>query len=193
MNTKPLSYIYLYVMFTCFTVVNLKAQELTKNKTQITLSGTVDCVDPIMGTLASVVVFNTSQGYGSLSNEDGSFLIKMGRYDTITFSTAEHKDFLYTIESDEEFKDHAINVVMITDAIWLEAVTIMGPKSLEEFKREILEMDLPQGDTKLLLPIVNKYARQLKTGEGQTNIIGPLTYLQKKFSRHYKMKQRSKN
>lgn len=157
---------------------------------EILLGGKVNCIDPVNGALASVVVFNITKGYGTITRQDGGFNIYMTRKDTIVFSTAEHKDYYYMINNEQKFENHAIEVIMITDAIWLDAVTIMGYQSLEQFKKEILSLDIPQDNRDLALPIINKYARQLKTGDGETDLVGPLTYLQNKFVRYYKMRQR---
>lgn len=168
----------------------IKAQDTKKAKPMILLSGEISCIDPLNGKMSSVMVFNISQGFGVISNQDGSFAIKMARKDTVMFSTTEHKDFYYIIEADKDFIDHTIEVTMLTDAIWLDAVTIMGQQSLEEFKREILSLDLPNGDNTMALPVVNKYAKQLVTGDGETDLVGPLTYLQNKFDKYYKMKKK---
>jgi len=179
----------LVVILTLLSSLFVNAQDTAQNEPKILLSGKVNCVDPVNGTLSSVVVFNINKGFGTVSDKSGSFSINMAKNDTIIFSTAEHKDFYYFIEPEVEFEDHSIEVIMVTDAIWLNAVTIMGHQSLEKFKREILSQDIPQGDTKLALPIVNKYAKQLATGDGETDLVGPLTYLQNKFDRYYKMRR----
>ena len=171
-------------------MVDAMAQRSATEAELIKLTGKISCYDPMNGTLASVVIYNINQGKGSISEEDGSFTIDMARTDTIVFSTAEHKDYSYVIEKDPDFIDHSIEVIMLTDAIWLDAVTIMGHQSLEQFKREILNLDIDSENSDLVLPIVSKYARQLSTGDGETDLFGPLTYLQNKFDRYYKMKRK---
>ncbi len=158
---------------------------------QILLSGHINCIDPLNGTMARVVVYNINQGLGTMSNEDGTFAIPMAKTDTILFSTAEHKDYRYFLPAGQAFEDHKIEVVMLTDAIWLNTVTIIGAESLEQFKRDVLALDPGQQDVELTLPLVNKYARQLSTGKGETDLVGPLTYLQNKFSRHYILKKKA--
>ncbi len=169
------------------------AQGYQPDTGQIVLSGQISCIHPLNGNLSQVVVFNVNQGSGTLSNPDGTFAIKMAKADTIIFSTAEHQDYKYFLGADEEFKDHSIKVVMVTDAIWLETVTIIGAQSLEQFKRDVLALDLPPEKRELALPVVNRYARQVATGKGETDLVGPLTYLQHKFSRHNYMKQKAGN
>jgi hypothetical protein len=180
----------LVVIFICLSSVYVSAQNTEPVEPTILLTGKVNCIDPLNGTLAAVVVFNVSQGYGTITNMDGSFAIKMAEKDTIIFSTAEHKDYEYFIKEGEAFKDHEIHVVMVTDVVWLNTVTIIGAKSLEQFKRDVMALNLKQENQQLVLPLVNKYARQLATGDGETDLVGPLTYLQKKFNRHYSMKKK---
>jgi predicted nuclease of predicted toxin-antitoxin system len=168
-------------------VVTARAQEA---KDRITLSGNIHCIDPVNGSLSSVIVYNVTQGYGTSSNQDGTFAIEMSKSDTILFATAEHKDYLYSLSKDDEFIDHEIKVVMVTDVVWLNTVTIIGAQNLEKFRRDVLSLDIPPENQQLVLPLVNKYARQLATGDGETDLVGPLTYLQKKFNRHDMMKKK---
>ena len=105
-----------------FGMVDAMAQRSATEAELIKLTGKISCYDPMNGTLASVVIYNINQGKGSISEEDGSFTIDMARTDTIVFSTAEHKDYSYVIEKDPDFIDHSIEVIMLTDAIWLDAV-----------------------------------------------------------------------
>ena len=173
-----------------FSATFVVAQSKKVEPAKITLAGKVNCVHPINGTLSLVIVFNKTQGYGSVSKQDGSFSIKMSKSDTIVFSTAEHQDYVYTIDHSKKFENQTINVVMVTDAIWLNTVTVIGTQSLEQFKNEILSMDIPPGNTNIALPVVSKYAKQLATGDGETDLIGPLTYLQDKFSKYNRMKNK---
>lgn len=177
----------------CLSAVKIKAQDSIQTEPLILLTGKVRCINPVNGALSSVLVFNISQGYGIMSSEDGSFSINMARKDSVVFSTAEHKDYYYSIKSEEAFEDKTIEVIMITDVVWLDVVTILGHQSLEQFKSEILSLDIPPGNRDLALPIINKYAKQLHTGDGETDLVGPLTYLQNKFDRYYKMRRQLSN
>ncbi|MCF6353184.1 MAG: hypothetical protein L3J06_09260 [Cyclobacteriaceae bacterium] len=190
MKIKLIYRILLLLIMLGFSTIMADAQNLTDEASAITLTGKVNCVHPINGTLSLVIVFNKSQGYGAVSKQDGSFSIKMNKSDTIVFSTAEHQDYVYYLSEIEKFKDHSIDVIMVTDAIWLNTVTVIGVKSLEQFKQEILSLDIPQGNVNLGLPVVSKYAKQLATGDGETDLIGPLTYLQHKFNRYNKLKKK---
>lgn len=183
----------IWVFIVCVCALRINAQDFMKQEPTIQLNGKVRCIDPLNGALSAVLVFNISQGYGTMSSVDGSFSIKMAKTDTIVFSTAEHKDYYYFLDQEKKFENHAIEVIMLTDVVWLDAVTILGYQSLEEFKKEILSLDIPQGNRDLALPIINKYAKQLTTGDGEIDLVGPLTYLQNKFDRYYKMRRRVSN
>jgi len=190
MKIKPIHRALFILIMLGFSTIMVAAQGSKNNESTITLSGKVNCIHPINGTLSLVIVFNKTQGYGSVSKQDGSFSIKMDKSDTIVFSTAEHQDYVYTIDHSKKFENQTINVVMVTDAIWLNTVTVIGTQSLEQFKNEILSMDIPAGNTNIALPVVSKYAKQLATGDGETDLIGPLTYLQNKFSKYNRMKNK---
>ncbi len=192
MKFKSIYQLLLVLLVVGFSLTPVAAQGSENDEPTITLSGKVNCVHPINGTLSLVIVFNKTQGYGAVSKQDGSFSIKMSKSDTIVFSTAEHQDYVYYLKENDDFKNHSIDVVMITDAVWLNAVTIMGTKNLEQFKQEILGLNMPEGNINLALPVVNKYAKQLSTGNGETDLVGPLTYLQHKFNRYYNIKKKLK-
>jgi len=153
----------------------LKAQ-----KNLISLSGKVICEDSIRGALANVNIYNKNKKWGVASDSKGNFTIKMGKNDTIVFSTIQHIEQNYFITNKADFKDKNIVILMKQDTIWLNAVTVMGAKNFEEFKEEVADLNLPKYDVKLVLPIIDKYAEERSKGEGKISIKGPLTYLSHK-------------
>jgi len=116
MKTKFIYRLILLLFVTAFSSAMVIAQN-SNTESIITLSGKVNCVHPINGTLSLVIVFNKNQGYGAVSKQDGSFSIKMNKSDTIIFSTTEHQDYIYTLSGQEKFEGHFIDVVMVTDAM----------------------------------------------------------------------------
>jgi hypothetical protein len=182
--------VYLVILLALFPVTLAIAQDVGNKEKTFELSGRINCINPINGTLSSVVIHNINKDIVTVSDEKGAFAIIMGEQDTIVFSTPEHLDYIYTLEDTEESKDHNIVVFMETDAIWLNTVTIIGLPSLERFKSEVLDLMLPSNQPDLALPVVNKYARQYASGDGETDLVGPLTYLQKKFSRYHRLKSK---
>ncbi len=155
-------------------------------KSEITLSGIISCDNSLKDPLSAVHVFNKNTKKGTLTDKNGEFSISMRKQDTIIFSTVEHVEKMYTVEKGESFDNKRIEITLEEDTIWLDAVTVMGFKRLEDFKQEILQMKLPDDDVSLALPTVDKYARQNYTGDGQYEIRGPLTYLLKKIHRYGK-------
>lgn len=147
----------------------------------IMISGKVNCAEPFNRGLTFVSIYNTSKGWGTISDTEGGFKIKMGKYDTIVFFTAEHKDSHYFLKSGDEFKNHTIAVYMETDAVWLEAVNIIGMRSLDEFKIDVLNMEVTEDNIFIAGPDLNKYAKELTTGKPAPVLLGPLTYLMEKF------------
>lgn len=167
------------------------AQNKPNKDTLIVLSGQVNCLKPERGILAGVTVFNLNKEWGTLSNADGTFSLRMGKKDTIIFTTPQHQDYKYYLKKDSKFKDHSIEITMEPDAIWLETVTVLGNQTLEEFKMEVIQLNAPIEDEVIVVsPIVSKYAKQLATGEGELILTGPLTYLSKKVGRYQKLKNR---
>lgn len=144
---------------------------------KITLSGTIGCSMPTMSVLSFVNIYNKNSKEGTISDTDGKFSIKMGKNDTILFSTVQHKEQSYYIKENDFFHDKSIEVSMVQDTIWLNAVSIMGFKEFEKFKQEVLQLKLSSKDISLALPVINKYAKQYDRGDGAIEIKGPLTYL----------------
>jgi cell fate (sporulation/competence/biofilm development) regulator YmcA (YheA/YmcA/DUF963 family) len=149
----------------------------------VTISGMVSCIDTSIGILENVNVYNKQQEWGSITNGQGEFEIKMGRNDTLFFSTIQHKEEIFTFPKVEEFIDKNIHVTMILDTIILDVITVMGVKSFEAFKQELLRLKFKDDDISLALPIVDKYAKQHASGEGAFEISGPLTYIINKIQR----------
>ena len=151
-----------------------------QNTKTVTISGIVFCEDSIMGTLSDVNIFNQNRSTGSITNESGEFSIQIGQNDTLIFSTVQHEDELFYFKENEPFEDMVISVPMKMDIIWVDVVSVIGKGNYEEFKRELLGMDMPDYNPSMALPIVNRYAEEYSTGEGAIKIHGPLTYLSKK-------------
>jgi hypothetical protein len=168
----------------------LKAESGFGEDNLITIKGIVHCVDPLNGALALVSIYNTSREWGTSSGPNGEFEIRMGKEDTIVFFTEAHKDYQYFLTSTDEFKDHTIDVYMQPDAVWLKTVNIIGISTLEEFKMDVLNMEVAENDISIVKPDLHKYAKELSTGKPAPVLIGPLTYLQEKFSKQYRMKKK---
>jgi len=151
------------------------AQENSENS--ITLSGTIICNDSIVGPLPNVNIFNKTENRGTISNQEGFFSLEMERGDTIWFSTVQHEQQFFVYPENEAFLDKKIEIFMLQDTIWLEAVTIYGIETLYKFERELLDLNIHENDVSVAIPVVDKYARQRATGEGKLTISGPLTYL----------------
>lgn len=167
------------------------AQDTLNNEPLILLRGRVSCFQPEQGLLKDVTVFNENKEWGTLTDENGAFVLPMGKGDTIVFSTVQHQDYIYYLENGGKYEDHSIEVIMEPDTIWLETVTIMGNRSLEEFKNEILRMEINSDDEiDITLPLINKYSKQVETGNGSLVLTGPLTYLGKKINRYIRLKKK---
>jgi len=170
MKNRTVIFLVLFLLIT----IGVNAQK------KITLSGVILCEDSIKGPLNFVNVYNKNAKKGTISNTDGKFSIKMGKNDTILFSTIQHEEQVYYFKDGELYHDKSIEVALKQDTVWLEVFSVLGFKEFEEFKQEVIGLTLPANDISLALPVIEKYARRNATGEGQYEIRGPLTYLLKK-------------
>jgi len=175
-------------------IFDSKGQTIS-NTDLITISGNITCEDPVKGPLQAVHIYNRNRNLGTLSDNEGNFIIQMGKNDTIWFSTVQHIENYYTFNSDDGFEDQTIDIFMYQDTVWLNAVAIYGYLTMEEFKNEILSLNLPEDDISVAMPILDKYANQRATGEGKTILYGPLTATFYKMNRIPRLKKQgySKN
>jgi acetylglutamate synthase len=174
MKTKSKIIVITLIVLAGFSTVNAQKK--------ITLSGAISCSEEEKSPLSFVNIYNVNTKRGTISDSEGKFKIKMGMNDTILFSTVQHLEQIYTIKKGDLFEDKSIEIDMVKDTVWLKVVSIMGFKEFDEFKKEVLELNLPQRDISMALPVVDKYAKQHKTGEGALELREPLIYLLKKFN-----------
>tara|TARA_R110002072_G_scaffold214071_1_gene371220 strand:- start:117 stop:692 length:576 start_codon:yes stop_codon:yes gene_type:complete len=168
--------IALPVIITLLTVAGAKAQDNEK----VIIRGIVFCEDSLMGTLPDVAVYNISRRTGTITDGIGAFSIQIGRKDTLVFSTVQHKDELFYFKEGEPFEDKVISIPMKMDVIWIDVVSVMGKGNYEAFKSELMNMEIPDNNPSMALPVVNKYAEEYSTGEAAIKIRGPLTHLSNK-------------
>jgi len=184
--------IILFLINTFFTSIVEGKSEFVGDGLMV-LSGNVNCFNPINDRMALVSIYNISKEWGAISGTNGEFEIKMGKHDTIVFFTAEHKDYYYFLQNHNKFEDRNIEIFMETDAIWIETVNIIGISQLEEFKMDVLDFEVADNKFSVVKPDLNKYAKERSTGNPSPLLIGPLTYLQNKFSRQHKMYKKIQN
>ncbi|HRK52743.1 MAG TPA: hypothetical protein PK185_02445 [Cyclobacteriaceae bacterium] len=166
-------------------------QDLTKGSL-IELRGHVNCLVPERGVLPDVVIFNLNKNWGTLTNAEGNFSIRMAASDTILLSTPLHQDYKYYLNDLKTMEDHTIEITMQPDAIWLETVNVLGYLRIENFKNEILNLDSEVDNPEVITPILDKYTKQRETGDGSFEIKGPINYLGSKFSKYARIKRQIK-
>jgi hypothetical protein len=152
--------------------ISLKAQNL-----EIKISGTVKCLEDSKKAIPFVYVYNKNTKKGTNTDTKGEFNINMSKNDTLIFSSVQHLEQIYYIKEGDFFHDKSIEIDMQQDTVWLDVVSVIGLKSYNDFKKEVIALHVPKGDISYTLPTVNKYAKQYKTGEGAIELTAPLTYL----------------
>jgi len=165
-------------------------QNDASEKQLISLTGKINCVNPINGSLSAVVVYNLSKEHGTMTDSEGAYAIQMSKNDTIMFSTAEHKEVLFYFKDDDKFEDRRFTFHMETDDVWLSTAEILGSSNLNQFKKEILELDVSSGNMSIDMPVVDKYIKMTPLNAPEIDLEGPLTYLNRKFRRHNTLKNK---
>ena len=167
----------LMLLFFCQFVTNMA---VAQEKKSVTISGFIFDEDSSHRALPDVAIFNKTKRRGTISNESGQFSIEMDRTDTLVFSTVQHLDEVFFFSENEPFENRILTIEMKMDTIWMNVITVMGNGNYQEFKRELLALEMPDDDHSLALPIVNRYAEEYSTGNASIKIHGPLTYLSNK-------------
>lgn len=177
----------LIALLIVFSATLINAQEKL-----ISIKGIVYCEDKLTGALQDVNIYNVNKSWGTSSDVSGLFEIKLGKQDTIYFSSIQHIEEKFYISDSVEFVDQFIEIVMMQDTTWLEVVTVIGFPTYEKFKQELLSLDLPSNDIFIARSIINKYAKfDYNAGDMELKI--PLTYLYKKYVRILKRKKKNKS
>lgn len=160
------------------------------------LTGIVLCSEDSVMYLENVTIYNKRNGSGTTTDKNGHFEIDMIQTDTIVFSTVQHREQYFFLDHASSFPEQGIEIQMRQDTVYLEVVSIIGFNKYQQFKEELLQLDLSDEDVDMHLPLINKYARQYATEVQAYELKGPLTYLGKKIrkiSRRKRYKYKYKN
>jgi len=99
---------------------------------------------------ASIVVKGrSSQGRGTISNEQGVFNIVLLKGDSLEFSSIGYKSKIVYIPTNIQGNQYSIIQLMITDTVHLAATIIRPRPTREQFEREFVSTRVPDDDIEI--------------------------------------------
>lgn len=133
-------------------------------------------------------ILNLSNKTGTITNNEGNFRILANKTDVIQISSVGYKTIFYVIPITDKIR-LVKYFTLITDTINLAETTIYPfPETLEELKREFLELPVEEEEPLVDLHLEN--AGILALPQTGAIIKGPFTALYEKFSRSAKLRRK---
>ena len=150
------------------------------------LQGIVKTIDGV--SISKAHIINLSTRMGTITNDEGRFEILANKTNIIQISSVGYKTLLYVIPNTEEVQLVKYFTVSIDTVNLAEAIIYPFPQTLEELKKEFLELSIedetPQFDLHL------EMAGIVALPQTGAIIHGPFTALYEKLSRSAKLRRK---
>ena len=113
--------------------------------------GFVMTADSLQGipSVSIVVKGRSSQGRGTISNDQGVFNIVLLKGDSLEFSSIGYKSKMVPIPTNITGNQYSIIQLMITDTVHLAATIIRPRPTREQFEREFVSTKVPDDDIEI--------------------------------------------
>lgn len=103
--------------------------------------------------LSFVHILNQNTKKGTISDLDGKFQIPLSKHDTIIFSAVGYKNYYLTFSDyDLESNHYFIQILLDPTFYELSPVVIFPFKDEENFKQDILNLELTDNQPKIIIP-----------------------------------------
>jgi hypothetical protein len=134
-----------------------------------------------------VTILESKSKTGVVSDENGYFSIALRPYDTLLFSSIGYETYRYIVKGVSE-KVQYIKVLLEPQTYQLQEVGVYSIKNFQEFKKDFINLDLPEEEKAYIPPPPPTY-----TGNGQptVGISGPFTKLYDKYSKRGKEQKKA--
>lgn len=99
-----------------------------------------------------VHVLNSTSNQGSTTDENGSFLIPVSAGDTLNFSAVGYEGLQYIVGEQTPGESASIQIAMNPSAVELDEVEVFAYRDAEALKDAILNLELPDGPEKVVIP-----------------------------------------
>jgi len=168
------------------TVFSLYGQEIDPAE-QVRLSG--ELFNKETGeSIPYVHIINSSTNEGTTSDLDGKFSLPVSTNDTVVFSAVGFEKYYLTWkERPENSNEYFIKISLDPSTLELAPVNIFAFKDEAGFKQDILNMKLPEDNSKIVIPGSYNGPRREATGEfSLSSLLSPASAIYNLFSKDAK-------
>lgn len=143
----------------------------------------------------SVHIYTKTLQRGAVTDEYGNFSISMQREDTLIFSSVGYERYTFSITQKDHQTNYEVVIKMDVKSYELEPVNVNAYQSLDEFKKDILDLNLPKESKGFELNIPRGYTLPPeRPGDENLNpsvvARGPVSALYNAFSREAKERKK---
>jgi hypothetical protein len=172
----------LFILSLCVIALDSLAQE----KQYVQLRGNIYSKDSLSA-IPFVTILESKSKTGVVSDANGYFSISLRPYDTILFSAIGYETYPYVVKGVAE-KNQYIKILLEPQTYQLQEVGVYAIKNFKEFKKDFINLDLPEEEQAYIPPSTSTY-----TGNGQptVGISGPFTKLYDKYSKRGKEQKKA--
>ena len=142
-----------------------------------------------------VHIYTKSWEKGTTTDDRGHFSIIIDRSDTLIFSSVGFDKYRFRVKSDDARSIYHVIIEMNSKTYELEPVVVHAYMSFDEFKQQILDMDIPTEKEEFSLNIPPGYKLPPENGDGSmlnpsVKMKGPISALYDAFSKEGKERKR---
>ena len=152
----------------------------------IKISGTVihsETKEPV----PYVNVYTKSLYGATITDNSGKFLITIQKADTIVFSAIGFDKYFFSLKQEDIRANYEVTIELNYKTYELEPVKVTAYRDLEEFKQDILNLDIPTKQKGITLNIPKtKYAPTPQDGNPGVVVTGAISALYNTFSKEGK-------
>ena len=105
----------------------------------------------------SIHIYTKSLKQGTVTNEQGRFIVSINRGDTLIFSSIGFDKYRFHLHPDDTRSFYEVVIEMDVKSYELEPVRVNAYSNLEEFKQDILQLNIPNKDKGFELNIPRGY------------------------------------
>jgi len=182
-----------YLIFTCLLMGCLLTQ-ISYAQSPIKISGSV--IDKATkAPVPYVHIYTKTSKQGTTTDERGHFAIIIDRADTLIFSSVGFDKYSLRLKDDDARSVYHVIIEMDSKTYELEPVIVNSYMSFDEFKKEILDLNMPTLKDEFSLNIPPGYTLPPEGGDGSmlnpsVKMKGPMTALYDAFSKEGKEKRK---
>ena len=125
--------------------------------------------------LINIIVVNKSNGNGTFGDKYGDFVLNVSKSDTIVISAFGYSSYVFSLKDSTDKAVYNVSAYLSRPVIYLQPVTIIAERDLEEIEKDIQELGYTKQDYML---------------SGVDALNSPITFLYQAFSKRERSKRK---